>query len=73
MKSFAQAHSTNVTYIDPEVVEKALEFIFRLQNPNGTLNNVGIVSHKALQVFHIFYMKVHMSPSFRWTPARLDI
>lgn len=49
VKSLAQAAGLDIIFLDPNVVEKSVNFILDKQNPDGTLNNVGIVSHKALQ------------------------
>ncbi|XP_045203101.2 alpha-2-macroglobulin-like isoform X2 [Mercenaria mercenaria] len=49
IKSFAQAHSLGIVLIDNKVVERAVRFIMKNQNPDGTINNVGILSHRALQ------------------------
>lgn len=48
-KSFAQAHKLNLVYIDPAVIQRAVQFILNYQQPDGSFINTGVVHHKAMQ------------------------
>lgn len=51
VRSLAQGKATNLMYIDPHVIDKAVRFIVRQQEKeDGLMNNIGIVSHRGLQV-----------------------
>lgn len=52
MKSFAQA--ADLTYIDPNVIRRAVRFLVRNQNrTNGEYKEKGIVLNKGMQVSKI--------------------
>jgi len=48
VKSFAQA--SRYIYVDPDVMERAVNFTLNQQNPDGSFNSVGFVYSDTLQV-----------------------